>query len=94
MNECRLVTGLFQTLNNTVKAVVDNVFIENKDTQIKEKALLQLFTNQGNMCECFKRWREANKIAKIDEAMSNKEKAALLKMLEGVLKSETVARFR
>ena len=35
MNECRLVTGLFSTLNNTVKAVVDNAFIENKDTQIK-----------------------------------------------------------
>ena len=50
MNECRLVTGLFQTVNNTIKAVVDNAFIENKDTQIKEKALLQLFKNlQGNM---------------------------------------------
>ena len=34
MNECRLVTGLFSTLNNTVKAVVDNAFIENKETQI------------------------------------------------------------
>ena len=50
MNECRLVTGLFSTLNNTVKAVVDNAFIENKETQIKEKALLQLFKNlHGNM---------------------------------------------
>ena len=58
MNECRLVTGLFATLNNTVKAVVDNAFIENKDTQIKEKALIQLFKNlHGNMGECFKRWR-------------------------------------
>ena len=58
MNECRLVTGLFSTLNNTVKAVVDNAFIENKDTQIKEKALIQLFKNlHGNMSECFKRWR-------------------------------------
>jgi len=62
MNECRLVHSLFQSLNNTIKAVVDNAFIENKDTQIKEKALLQLFKNlQGNMGECFKRWREANK---------------------------------
>ena len=50
MNECRLVTGLFSTLQNTVKAVVDNAFIENKETQIKEKALIQLFKNlHGNM---------------------------------------------
>ena len=58
MNECRLVTSLFSTLNNTIKSVVDNAFIENRETQLKEKALLQVFKNlSGNMAECFKRWR-------------------------------------
>ena len=58
MNECRLVTGMFGTLNNVIKAVCDNAFIENRETALKEKALLQLFKNiSGNMSECFKRWR-------------------------------------
>ena len=58
MNECRLVQALFGTLHQSVKAVIDNAFIENRETQLKEKALMQLFRNlQGNMGECFKRWR-------------------------------------
>ena len=58
MNECRLVQALFGTLHQSIKSVVDNAFIENRETQLKEKALTQLFRNlQGNMSECFKRWR-------------------------------------
>ena len=71
---------MFGTINNSIKSVIDNAFIENRETQLKEKALLQLFRNlTGNMSECFKRWREANKVAKIEDAMSNQEKASLLK---------------
>ena len=41
---------MFTTLNFVIKAVVDNAFIENRETQLKEKALIQLFKNlQGNM---------------------------------------------
>ena len=46
------------------------------------------------MSECFKRWREANKVAKIEDAMSNQEKASLLKMLEGLLKNGRIAKVR
>ena len=57
MNECKEVSNMFSTLNYVIKAVVDNVFIS-KETLVKEKALIQLFKNlQGNMSECFKRWR-------------------------------------
>ena len=50
MTECRLVSNSFATLNFAIKAVCDNAFIENKETALKEKALLQLFKNlQGNM---------------------------------------------
>ena len=56
---------------------------------------MQLFRNlTGNMSECFKRWREANKVAKIEDAMSNQEKASLLKMLEGLLKNGRIAKVR
>ena len=49
---------MFSTLNYAIKAVCDNAFIENKETALKEKALMQLFKNlQGNMAESFKRWR-------------------------------------
>ena len=95
MKECRLIMTLFGTLNNSIKSVIDNAFIENRETQLKEKALLQLFRNlTGNMSECFKRWREANKVAKIEQAMDDKEKTALLKMLEGLLKNGRIARVR
>ena len=56
---------------------------------------MQLFKNlQGNMSECFKRWREANNIAKIQDQMSNQEKASLLKMLESLLKNGRIAKIR
>ena len=58
MNECKSVANVFSTLNYVIKSVVDNAFIDTKETQLKEKALLQLFKNlHGNMGECFKRWR-------------------------------------
>ena len=58
MNKCKLVASMFSTLNYAIKAVCDNAFIENKETALKEKALMQLFKNlQGNMAESFKRWR-------------------------------------
>ena len=40
MKECRLVTNLFGTINNSIKSVIDNAFIENRETQLKEKALI------------------------------------------------------
>ena len=43
MNECRLVTNLFGTINNSIKSVIDNAFIENRETQLKEKALIATF---------------------------------------------------
>ena len=50
MNECKEVSNMFSTLNFVIKAVVDNAFIENRETALKEKALIQLFKNmQGNM---------------------------------------------
>ena len=58
MNKCKLVSSMFSTLNYVIKSVCDNAFIENKETALKEKALMQLFKNlQGNMAESFKRWR-------------------------------------
>ena len=58
MNKCKLVSSMFSTLNYVIKSVCDNAFIENKETDLKEKALMQLFKNlQGNMAESFKRWR-------------------------------------
>ncbi len=58
LEEARLVTGLFTTVHHAIKSVIDNAFIENRETQIKEKALEKIFGNlTGNVAECFKRWR-------------------------------------
>ena len=58
LNECKLVTNLFQSLNFAIRSVSDIAFGNNKDNAIKEKALLQLFKNlSANVGDCFKRWR-------------------------------------
>src|SRR5690349_23504589 len=63
MNECKLLTSMFSTLNLAVKSVADLAFVDNKDSALKEKALLQLFKNlSGNMADTFKRWRDINHI--------------------------------
>ena len=35
MSECKLMTGLFQTLNYAIKSVADNVFLDNKESSMK-----------------------------------------------------------
>ena len=58
MNECRLVSHIFSNLNFAIKSVADNAFLDSKDNQIKEKALIQLFKNlYGNLGDTFRRWR-------------------------------------
>jgi hypothetical protein len=45
-------------LNFAIKSVTDLAFGDNKDTAIKEKALIQLFKNMSsNMGDCLKKWR-------------------------------------
>ena len=58
MNECRLVSSAFSTLNFAIKSVADNAFSDNKDNVLKEKSLTQLFKNlSGNVGDSFRRWR-------------------------------------
>ena len=45
LNECKLVSSVFASLNFAIKSVSDIAFVDNKDIQIKEKALIQLFKN-------------------------------------------------
>ena len=60
------MSSIFASLNFTVKSVADNAFIDNKDNNLKEKALIQLFKNlHNNMGDCFKRWRDVNNIEKL-----------------------------
>ncbi len=95
MNECRQITSMFQTLNFAIKSVADLAFIDNKDTVLKEKALIQLFKNlSGNMADTLKRWRDTNEIEKLREKMSNKEKESVLKILNGLLNSGKTAQIR
>ena len=75
LNECKLVSSVFASLNFAIKSVADIAFVDNKDTAIKEKALIQLFKNlSANVGDLFKRWRDVNNIEKLRERMSNKDK--------------------
>ena len=95
MNECRQITSLFQTLNFAIKSVADMAFVDNKDSALKEKALIQLFKNlAGNMSDCFKRWRDVNNIEKLRERMSNQQKESVLKVLDSLLKNSKIDMIR
>ena len=62
---------------------------------MKEKALIQLFKNlQGNLSDTFRRWRDINKIAHLQETMSNQQKANILKILNGLLTTGKTAQVR
>ena len=82
LNECRLVSKLFTTLNFAIKSVSDNAFNENIDNSLKEKALIQLFKNlSSNMSDCLRRWRDVNIIEKLKENLTQHQKEAVLKVL-------------
>ncbi|MDV7394956.1 hypothetical protein RZS08_26460, partial [Arthrospira platensis SPKY1] len=72
MNECKQITSLFQTLNLAIKSVADFAFVDNKDSALKEKALIQLFKNlSGNMTDCFNKWRQINSVQKVKDSMND-----------------------
>ena len=95
LNECKLVSSVFASLNFAIKSVSDIAFVDNKDTAIKEKALIQLFKNlSANVGDCFKRWRDVNNIEKLRERMSNQQKEGVLKVLANLLNNGKVAQVR
>jgi len=95
LNECKLVSSVFASLNFAIKSVSDIAFVDNKDTAIKEKALIQLFKNlSANVGDCFKRWKELNNIEKLRERMSNQQKESVLKVLANLLNNGKTAQIR
>jgi hypothetical protein len=95
LNECRLVSSVFSSLNFAIKSVSDIAFVDNKDTAIKEKALIQLFKNMSsNMGDCFKRWRDVNNIEKLRERMGDEQKKNTLKVLNNLLNNGKTAQIR
>ena len=95
LNECRLVSGLFITLNLTIKSVSDNAFIEREDNLIKEKALIQLFKNlTNNVHDCLKKWRDVNTIEKIRGTLDEQKKKEVLKVLDSMLHNGKLSQIR
>ena len=89
-------------MNYVIKSVTDNAFIDSKETQLKEKALIQLFKNlSSNLSDTYKRWREINNVEKINEKLTGKQKEQMLKVLNQLLSSskqhqvrEAIQKFR
>ena len=95
LNECKLVSSVFASLNFAIRSVSDIAFGNNKDNIIKEKALLQLFKNlSANVGDCFKRWRELNNIEKLRERMNDQQKGSTLKVLNNLLNNGKSAQIR
>ena len=68
LNECRLVGNVFSHINLAIKSVTDNIFSDNKESQIKQQALIKIFGNMKlTVDDSFRRWREINTILKIKE---------------------------
>ena len=82
-------------MNFAIKSVADIAFVDNKDTAIKEKALIQLFKNlSANVGDLFRRWRDVNNIEKLRERMSNKDKENVIKVLANLLNNGKSAQVR
>ena len=68
LNECRLIGNVFSNINLAIKSVTDNIFSDNKESQIKQQALIKIFGNMKlTVDDSFRRWREINTILKIKE---------------------------
>jgi hypothetical protein len=95
MNECREVSSVFASLNYVIKSVTDNAFIDSKENQLKEKALIQLFKNlSSNLSDTYRRWREINSIEKVRERLSNTQKEQMIKILDQLLHSSKQLQIR
>ncbi len=82
-------------MNFAIKSVADIAFVDNKDTAIKEKALIQLFKNlSANVGDLFKRWRDVNNIEKLRERMSSQQKEGVIKVLANLLNNGKSAQIR
>ena len=102
INECKVVSNFLASLTQTIKSATDSCFLDTKENQLKEKALIQLFKNMSsNVGDTFKRWRDVNAIEKLRERLTNKEKQSLLNVLNNLLHNskrdkiaEVIRRFR
>ena len=85
----------FATLNYTIKSIANNVFLDNKDAEIKKQSLIQMFKNMHmNVEDSFKKWRENNAIINMNERFTNTQKAGLLTMLENLLGNDRNTKLR
>ena len=47
INECKIVASFLNSLTSAIKSATDNTFLDTKENQLKEKALIQLFRNMN-----------------------------------------------
>ena len=58
INECKLTSQVFNTLNMVIRSVADNALGRNKDHQLKIDAINKLFSNMNlGLRDSLKRWR-------------------------------------
>ena len=82
-------------MNFTIRSITDNAFGDNKESQLKEKALLQLFNNMNvGLSDSFKIWREVSAIEDLKNKLNDQEKKTLLKLLEDLLNNDKINRLR
>ncbi len=82
-------------MNFAIKSVADIAFVDNKDTAIKEKALIQLFKNlSANVGDLFRRWRDVNNIEKLRERMSSQQQEGVIKVVANLLNNGKSAQIR
>ena len=95
MTECKQMNSVFQTLFFVLKSNADLAFVENKQSLLKERALIQLFKNLSvNLSDSFKKWRETNTVEKIKQSVTQKQKQMLLEVLNGLLNNSKTAQIR
>ena len=71
LKECRLVTNVFNTINQAIKSVADSALRSNKNEIIMTDAIKKIFNNFNmNIGETLKRWRNVNNIERLRSKIS------------------------
>ncbi len=95
LNECRLIGNVFSNINFAIKSVTDNIFSDNKESQIKQQALIKIFGNMKlTVDDSFRRWREINTILKIKEKTNDQQKKFILQILNNLLSNNKTQKIR
>ena len=93
--KCKKLSNIVSQLNLVIKSVADNAFVNNQQSNLKEKALIRMFAAfRAGAGDSFNRWRELNTLEKLKGSMNQTQKKFILGLLENMLRNNKINKLR